>query len=64
MGTDAAHHEWTVAAGDVGKRLDRFLTERQVLGTRSQVHRLIAEGRVSVGAGPIRGTLIPSPPGR
>ena len=49
MGTDAAHHEWTVAAGDVGKRLDRFLTEREVLGTRSQVHRLIAEGRVSVG---------------
>lgn len=51
MRTDATRHEWTVEAADAGKRLDRFLTERQVLGTRSQVHRLIAEGRVLVGGG-------------
>ena len=48
MGADVARHEWTVAADEAGKRLDRFLTERGVLGTRSQIHRLIADGRVHV----------------
>lgn len=50
MVPDDPHHVWTVEASDVGTRLDHFLTERQVLGTRSQVRRLIAEGRVRVGA--------------
>ncbi|MBX3026290.1 RluA family pseudouridine synthase [bacterium] len=40
---------WTVGAAEAGARLDHFLTERQVLGTRSQVRRLIAAGRVRVG---------------
>lgn len=37
---------WTVGAGDGGVRLDLFLTRKGVLGTRSQVARLIAAGRV------------------
>ena len=41
--------EWVVPAGAAGMRLDRFLTHRAVLGTRSQVHRLIAAGGVRVG---------------
>ena len=49
MGADAPRHVWTVAAGDAGRRLDHFLTERKVLGTRSQVRRLIADGRVRIG---------------
>jgi 23S rRNA pseudouridine1911/1915/1917 synthase len=48
MGSDAGRYEWTVDAADAGQRLDRFLTERRVLGTRSQVHRLIVAGRVRV----------------
>ena len=49
MAADAGGHVWTVAAADAGTRLDHFLTERKVLGTRSQVRRLIADGRVRVG---------------
>ncbi|MFN8640758.1 MAG: RluA family pseudouridine synthase [Candidatus Binatia bacterium] len=49
MNADAGRLEWTIAAADEGKRLDRFLAEQQRLGTRSQVHRLIADGRVRVG---------------
>jgi 23S rRNA pseudouridine1911/1915/1917 synthase len=40
--------DWVVAAGEAGVRLDRFLAARQVLGTRSQVQRLIEAGRVLV----------------
>lgn len=49
MVAEAAPHVWTVAAGDAGTRLDHFLTERRVLGTRSQVRRLIAAGRIQIG---------------
>ncbi|HSQ00145.1 MAG TPA: RluA family pseudouridine synthase [Candidatus Dormibacteraeota bacterium] len=49
MGADAPRHVWTVAAVDAGSRLDHFLTQRKVLGTRSQVCRLIADGRVRIG---------------
>lgn len=49
MATDDQRHVWTVDPADAGARLDHFLTSRQVLGTRSQVRRLIAEGRVRVG---------------
>jgi 23S rRNA pseudouridine1911/1915/1917 synthase len=49
MASDAPRHVWTVGAADAGARLDHFLTERQVLGTRSQVRRLIAAGRVRIG---------------
>jgi len=54
MGAEPARHTWTVAAADAGVRLDRFLTERKVLGTRSQIHRLIAEGCVRVGDRPVK----------
>ena len=37
-----------------GMRLDRFLTQRDVLGTRSQVQRLIDDGQVRVGDRPIK----------
>jgi 23S rRNA pseudouridine1911/1915/1917 synthase len=40
--------EWVVAAADAGQRLDHYLTRREVLGSRSQVTRLIAEGAVRV----------------
>ena len=40
--------DWVVAAGEAGVRLDRFLAARRVLGTRSQVQRLIEAGRVLV----------------
>jgi 23S rRNA pseudouridine1911/1915/1917 synthase len=49
MAADGGRFQWTVGVADAGQRLDRFLTARQVLGTRSQVHRLIREGRVRVG---------------
>jgi 23S rRNA pseudouridine1911/1915/1917 synthase len=41
--------EWVVQAGAVGMRLDRFLTQHDVLGTRSQVQRLIDDGQVRIG---------------
>ena len=51
--------EWLVGADGAGMRLDRFLTERASLGTRSQVHRLIAGGHVRVGDRAIKpGTLL------
>lgn len=43
-----ARWEWVVDAVDAGQRLDHFLTKRAVLGSRSQVTRLIAAGSVSV----------------
>lgn len=50
---------WTVESADAGSRLDRFLTDRTVLGTRSQIHRLIADGRVRVGDRPVKpGTVL------
>lgn len=39
---------WTVSAADAGVRLDLFLTRQGVLGSRSQVARLIAADRVLV----------------
>jgi 23S rRNA pseudouridine1911/1915/1917 synthase len=41
--------EWVVPADAAGVRLDRFLTQRDVLGTRSQVQRLIDAGQVRIG---------------
>jgi len=47
--SDAAQrHTWVVTAAEAGVRLDRFLAGREVLGTRSQVRRLIEAGRVRV----------------
>jgi 23S rRNA pseudouridine1911/1915/1917 synthase len=53
------HFEWPVDAGSAGMRLDRFLAARNVLGTRSQVHHLIADGHVRVGTRAVKpGTLL------
>jgi 23S rRNA pseudouridine1911/1915/1917 synthase len=51
MAADAAadRYEWLVGTAEAGVRLDRFLAQRGVLGTRSQVTRLIADGLVQVG---------------
>jgi riboflavin kinase/FMN adenylyltransferase len=49
MAGEPQQFEWLVGAEAAGMRLDRFLTQREVLGTRSQVHHLIADGYVSVG---------------
>ena len=45
---------WVVGAEAAGMRLDRYLAERGVLGTRSQVHHLIAAGQVRVGDRPVK----------
>ena len=47
MSSDSAI-EWVVGAADAPVRLDRFLTARGSLGTRSQVRRLIDGERVRV----------------
>jgi len=46
--------EWLIEDDAAGMRLDRFLTQRGELGTRSRVHRLIAEGHVRVGDRPLK----------
>ena len=45
----ARRFEWLVGAESAGLRLDRFLAQLGVLGTRSQVQQLIAGGHVRVG---------------
>ena len=42
-------YRWVIEASEAGVRIDRFLAERKVLGTRSQIHRLIADGCVRIG---------------
>ena len=54
MTTDPQNFEWQVEAESTGMRLDQFLTQRKVLGTRSQVQRLIESGGVRVGARAIK----------
>ena len=49
MATEPERFEWVVDPDAAGLRLDRFLAQRGVLGTRSQVHHLIAGGHVRVG---------------
>lgn len=48
MSDDVARHEWVVGEDDVKRRLDHFLVEAGVLGSRSQIHKLIADGRVRI----------------
>ncbi|MGD9763377.1 MAG: RluA family pseudouridine synthase [Candidatus Binatia bacterium] len=61
MATDESHFAWTIGPDDAGERLDRFLAARGVLGTRSQVHRLIAAGAVRVGDRAVKpGTVLRS----
>lgn len=55
----AQRFEWVVGEEAAGMRLDRFLTQRAVLGTRSQVQRLIDDGQVRIGDRPIKpGTVL------
>jgi len=57
--SDVERFEWVVEGDAVGARLDRFLAARGVLGTRSQVHHLIAAGAVRVGERPVKpGTVL------
>jgi 23S rRNA pseudouridine1911/1915/1917 synthase len=46
--------EWVVGADEAGQRLDRFLVQCGVFGSRSQVTRLIGEGLVQVNARPAK----------
>ncbi len=51
--------EWEIDAAAAGMRLDRFLAERGVVGTRSQVHRLIVGGGVWLSDRPVKpGTIL------
>jgi len=49
MAESSEQFAWVVGADAAGMRLDRFLSERGVLGSRSQVHHLIADGHVKIG---------------
>jgi 23S rRNA pseudouridine1911/1915/1917 synthase len=51
--------EWIVAPAEARVRVDRFLTERGELGTRSQIRRLIDDERVLVEGRAVKpGTLV------
>jgi 23S rRNA pseudouridine1911/1915/1917 synthase len=51
--------EWTVAAGEDRTRLDLYLTVQGAMGTRSQIRKLIDDGRVWLDDGPVKsGTLV------
>jgi len=54
MAAEPKPYEWVVGNDAAGVRLDRFLAQRGVLGTRSQVHRLIGDGYVCVGERPVK----------
>jgi 23S rRNA pseudouridine1911/1915/1917 synthase len=59
MKHEAEHFTWIVGPRDARTRLDRFLTDRGDLGTRSQIGRLIGSGRVRVDGQPVKaGTLL------
>lgn len=52
-------HEWVVDPHQAGERLDRFLTARAELGSRSQVQRLIADAAIRVNARTVKaGTIL------
>src|SRR4029450_1921086 len=50
--------EFTVPAESAGQRLDRFLVSVLADHSRSQIQRLIADGRVQVGAREVRPNLV------
>lgn len=58
--SEAVRFAWTIAGAQAGERLDRFLTAQAVLGTRSQVQRLIAAGYIRLGGARVlkAGTLL------
>jgi 23S rRNA pseudouridine1911/1915/1917 synthase len=47
-------HRFRVAPGEEGRRLDLFLTGKETSLSRSQVQRLVEEGRVLVNGRPVR----------
>ncbi|MDX2168849.1 MAG: RluA family pseudouridine synthase [Deltaproteobacteria bacterium] len=59
MADEPPRRHWVVAPDAAGVRLDRFLTARGELGTRSQVHRLIGDGAVEVNGRVVKaGTMV------
>ncbi len=59
MTGETRRSEWVVGVNEARMRLDRFLTGRGELGTRSQVQRLIAAGLVRVEGRPVKaGTVL------
>jgi 23S rRNA pseudouridine1911/1915/1917 synthase len=48
MTEPTGRYEWIVETAQARRRLDHFLVETGVLGSRSQIGKLIAEGRVRV----------------
>src|SRR4029453_19408371 len=50
--------EWVIEEDSAGTRRDHFLTRRGVLGTRSQVQRLIADGHIRIGERSIKPGMI------
>ena len=56
---DAVHETRIVAsADDAGQRLDQWLASRDLNLSRSQVQRLIREGRVTIDGQPVKGSLL------
>jgi 23S rRNA pseudouridine1911/1915/1917 synthase len=59
MAADPDQFDWRIGPDAAGMRLDRFLAERGVLGTRSQVRHLIAAGQVRLGDRAVKpGTIL------
>jgi 23S rRNA pseudouridine1911/1915/1917 synthase len=59
MADEPTRREWVITPHDAGERLDRFLTARAELGTRSQVQRLIADAAVLLNARAVKaGTVL------
>jgi 23S rRNA pseudouridine1911/1915/1917 synthase len=58
MSNGHEHFEWVVGPQDERSRLDHFLVRQRLLGTRSQVQQLIAQGLVRVGERPVKAGMI------
>jgi len=61
MTAESEQYEWVAGHGDAGVRLDHFLTARTVLGTRSQVQRLLAAGGVLVNGRSVKAGMLLRP---
>jgi 23S rRNA pseudouridine1911/1915/1917 synthase len=48
MTAEVERHEWVIGDGEAKRRLDHFLVEAGLLGSRSQIRKLIAGGQVRV----------------
>ncbi len=54
MSDPSVHHEWRVAPEDEKRRLDHFLVDAAVLGSRSQIRKMIADGLVRLDGQPAK----------